>query len=112
MEKLKQFLIDQGFTIYGNSLRAEHNVIDWYAGRRLKDANPCETNDHKVSLIIYPHEFGIDDRRFRSVECDITGEAKSIWFKLQAYSLKPEELIERLDEVEAGLLKAWNAVSE
>lgn len=114
MDSLKAFLESAGFTIYKNTPRSQFDMIDWYAARRVKGARECETNDHKVSLVVRPHQYDLElqGQVFGSVECDITGEANGIWYKLQAYSLKPEEFVERLDEIEASLLKAWNSLKD
>jgi hypothetical protein len=45
-----------------------------------------------------------------SVELRITAEAGGVWWDLKAYSLKPEELKERLPEIERMLVSAWNGL--
>lgn len=114
MDNLKAFLESAGFTIYKNTLRTNGNMVDWYAARRVKGARECETNDHRVALVVWPYKYDIGflGQNVESVECDITGEASDMWFKLQAYSLKPEEFVDRLDEIEASLLKAWNSLKD
>ena len=68
-----------------------------------------------AQIVVRPHRFEhasapTPSGAWESVEVDVTGEASGIWWKLQAYSLKPDELRERLSEIEGALIAAWNAI--
>lgn len=85
----------------------------WIAYRRTDDSvRRCECNDSKrgVQVVVTPSEFAHDGNVWRSAEVDITGEAGGRWYRLSCYSLKPEELADGLPEVEAALVRAWQAL--
>jgi hypothetical protein len=117
-DSLREWLQSQGFRCSVNGLRSEHNLCDWYAWRRsVLDARRCECNDTKegVQIVVQPYTHDIDglpesSAARNSVELRITAEAGGIWWDLKAYSLKPEELRERLPEIERMLVSAWNGL--
>ena len=95
------------------------NGCNWYAYRRSTlPARECECNEGKpAQIVVRPHLFlrasaPTPSGAWESVEVDVTGEASGLWWKLQAYSLKPEELRDRLPDIEAALIAAWNALKE
>ena len=116
LDDLREWLQLQGFSISQDMLRSD-NGCNWYAYRRSElPARECECNAGKpTQIVVRPHLFRhasapTPSGAWESVEVDVTGEASGVWFKLQAYSLKPEELRERLSEIEAALVAAWNAI--
>lgn len=109
--QLRGWLADRGFGFGNNQFRGQMNDCDWYAWRRSKlDARACDCNGQKMQIVLTPHSYERDGKRWESVETDVTGECAGIWYKLQAYSMSPTELVERLDEVETALIMAWNAL--
>lgn len=116
-DDLREWLLSQGFSVGQNSLKGQHNLCDWYAWRRSAlEARRCECNDEKkgVQIVIYPytHDFDKMPKDARdSVELRVTGKAGGLWFDMKAYSIKPEELSEKLPEIERMLVAAWNALA-
>lgn len=109
--QLREWLAGQGFNFGKQETHKPLNQCDWHAWRRIKlDARECECNGPKVQLVITPYSFVTSNYESESVEVDLNGEAGGVWWKLMAYSLKPSELIERLDEIEASLTNAWNSL--
>lgn len=113
-DELREWLTAQGFRVAHDSLGRD-NECNWYAYRRSAlPARECECNDGKpMQLLVKPHRFAHHSApggAWESVEVDVTGEAGGVWFKLQAYSLKHEELRERLVDIESRLIAAWNAL--
>lgn len=104
-------LVSVGFKVYENRFTKECNLCNWYAVRRtVLDAQECECNEGKrMQLVVTPYHYNFRDDLV-GVEIDITGEAGGIWYKLQAYSLKQEELFEKLPTIENSLVSAWNAL--
>lgn len=87
------------------------NDCDWYAWRRSKlSARDCDCNGPKMQIVLTPHSYERDGKRWESVEADVTGECAGVWYRLQAYSMTPTELVARLDDVEAALIRAWNSL--
>lgn len=114
-DDLRHWLIAQGFRVAHDSLSREGNACNWYAYRRSAiPARECECNDGKpMQLVVHPWRFehcGAPGGAWESAEVDVTGEAGGVWFKLQAYSLKHDELRERLGEIESSLIAAWNTL--
>lgn len=109
--QLRDWLEQQGFGFGNNQFRGQMNDCDWYAWRRSKlDARDCDRNGPKMQIVVTPHSYELDGKRWESVEADVTGECAGVWYKLQAYSLTPAELVTRLDEIETALVTAWNSL--
>lgn len=114
-DELRAWLIGQGFRVAHDSLGREGNECNWYAYRRSQIlARECECNDGKpMQLLVRPWRIESRDApggAWESAEVDVTGEAGSHWYKLQCYSLKHNELMGRLHDIEAALIAAWNAL--
>ena len=114
ISQLRIWLELRGFSFAKNSFADKTNVAAWYAWRRtsIKPVRECECNGAKIQIVLRPYSHNRDSKTWESVEVDVTGEASDIWFKLTAYSLSPDELVDRLDEIEASLVRAWNALRE
>lgn len=110
LDQLRSDLESHGFKIEIDVFRSHYNACNWYAYRRVSvSARKCEANpDNPVPLIVKP--FIRDD--YESSEVELTGEANGRWHKLLCYSLKPDQLIAQLPEIEAELVAAWNALSK
>lgn len=109
--QLHDWLEGQGFNFGKQDAHKHLNQCSWYAWRRIKiNTRECECNGPKVQLVITPYSFVTSDYKSESVEVDLTGEAGGVWWKLTAYSMKPSEIIERLDEIETSLANAWNSL--
>jgi hypothetical protein len=113
-DELREWLIANGFRVAPDSL-ARDRGCNWYAYRRSAiAARECECNDGKpMQIVVRPFWLKHDSApggAWESAEVDVTGESGGSWYKLQAYSLKPAELMARLPEIEAALIAAWNAL--
>lgn len=109
----RRWLEANGFKTYKDALASRDNLADWYACRYSDiPASECETNAGKrIQIVVKPHSFHVPGRiTSQSVEIDVTGEAGGIWYRLVAYSLKPEDMIAKLPQIEASLIAAWNAL--
>jgi hypothetical protein len=115
LEKLREWLESQGFKIANNSVASEVNQCRWYAWRRSSlPARRCECNDDKegAQIVVTPHSmtFQAGEQLYESVEVEICGQAGGAWYKLKAYSLSMNELPQQLPQIEAALVRAWNAL--
>lgn len=112
MNDLREWLEQQGFRVYRNGLADDLNEAKWYACRKSAlFARPCECNDDKVAqIVVYPYHSHIGGIERKSVEVEVRGQAAEDWWKLSAYGLRPEEFKERLPDIEARLIAAWNAL--
>ena len=113
-DELRGWLLAQGFQVAHDSL-CRDNECNWYAYRRSRiSARECECNEGKpMQVVVRPHKFShprAPSGAWESADVDVTGETGGVWFKLQAYSLKHDELRNRLGEIEANLIAAWNAL--
>jgi hypothetical protein len=118
LDYLRKWLESQGFRVSQDYFQRD-NGCNWYAYRRSElPARECECNGGEtMQIVVRPHLFRhasapTPSGAWESVEVGVTGEANGMWFRLMAYSLKPEELRERLPEIEAALIAAWNALKE
>ncbi len=113
INELKDHLVEAGFQPYINPTHFRTSKTDWYACRKVETERECECNEGKrMQLTVWPYKSTIHDKTYESVEVDITGEYKGVWYKLQAYSLSPDELVEKLDSIENSLVAAWNSLDE
>lgn len=110
-DALREWLIVQGFKCTIDSQR--DNGCNWYAYRRSKyPARECECNEGKsMQIVIRPFAYTVGMQSWESAEIDVTGEVRGLWFKLSAYSVKHDELMSRLQEIEVRLLDSWNALA-
>lgn len=113
--ELQAWLEGRGFRVFIDPIPDGMNRCNWYACRRtILDARECETNGHKVQMVIQPYEYphipGGRGGHHTSVEAVMTGESGGVWYRLMAYSMSHGELMEKLDAVEAALVRAWNAL--
>jgi len=112
LDDTRAWLESQGFRIaaqYGDAYQM--NQCNWYAYRRTQlDARECECNDGKpMQIVVRPYSFkrnGIDGA---SLEIEVCGQFDE-WFKLMAYSISPDEAVEKLPQIERKLISAWNAL--
>jgi hypothetical protein len=112
-ENLYNWLEENGFKFSKNQFVKSEENCNWYAWRRSElSARVCECNSDKdgVQIVVRPFSAQIGDRLHRNVEIDVKGEYKGIWFSISAYSLKPEEVFDRLYDIEKSLVSAWNAL--
>lgn len=113
-DELREWLAAQGFHITYDGMNTG-NECNWCACRRIAlPARECECNTGKtMQIVVHPWRYVHRDAHglaWEHATVDITGEAGGTWFKLQAYSLKHNELRERLGEIETSLISAWNAL--
>jgi hypothetical protein len=109
MDKLKTFLKTRGYKFYTTNLD-RGNLCDWYACKRTTSTKECTSNEKPVQIVVSPHEYDYNGKIARSVEVDITAEFHGIWWKLEAYSLAPVDVIKKLDAIEKHLVSAWEAL--
>ena len=116
IDDLREWLVANGWRIAPDSLRHEQNLCDWYAWKPSKlPARECECNEGKpAQLVARPWMFCAPNspQVWSSVAVSVTGQANDVWFKLEAYSLKPDELRDKLPQIEKSLVAAWNALKE
>lgn len=115
LDALREWLSGQGFKAVRNHLRPEQTGCNWYAYRQSAlPARQCECNECKaMQIVVRPFSFERQDESggfWESAEVDVTGEAGGHWYKLQCYSLTPDELMANLPKIEAALISAWNAL--
>lgn len=109
LDDLRPFLRAHGYRIEDpNPLRYPDNEVTWYA-YRPGDGPDCECNDKPPSLIVLPYKRSANPE-YESVMVEIRGEANGVWWMLNAYSLRPGEVLARLDAIERALLAAWAAL--
>jgi hypothetical protein len=103
---VRDFFASLGWRDYGHQT---YKDADLY-GLRI-EGTPCACND-KLYLHAAHYVFENNGQRFESLEFDITAEnADGQWFSLKAYGNRPDDLTaERVEQVRASLLAAWEAV--
>jgi hypothetical protein len=111
MTDLKEQLAALGFKFEQNQFAQPENQLSWIAYRRIvEDHRVCDCNEKSLQLVVRPFKMQFYDNLHESCEVDVTGEFDGVWYKLQAYSMSHEELLERLDEIEGNLIRAWGAL--
>lgn len=109
---LREWLVAQGWTIAEDTL-ARGRECNWYAYRRSAlEAIECETNDGRpLQIVVWPSRM-LDGTGawWESASVELRGEAGGIWYTVKAYSLRHDEMMARLPQIEASLVAAWNAL--
>jgi len=106
-------LKEAGFTIGNNPVPNQYNLCPWYAYRRtVLPSRECECNEGKPrTIVLTPFMYHMHGVLMKSIEVEIIGQYDN-WWKVQAYGLAFEDIIEQLPTIEARLVKAWNALGE
>lgn len=114
LRELKEALTKIGFRTANMGPLDRGNLCDWYAYRASKlPARECETNEGKpAQIVIKPAFIRLPGLDYKNCEIELTGEVDEVWFKLMAYSIPYDEVVERLPKIEASLVRAWNALKE
>lgn len=112
MDELKEWLATDGFKFENNWLTVDINDCKWYAWRKTKlESMECDCNQWKgIQIIVKPYFFKIDGVRNKSVEVELSGEHKGVWFKIMAYSIDASDLPIKLPDIERSLINGWNAL--
>lgn len=108
LDELKTWLPTVGFRVCDDNF--PRGGATWYAAKRSTiPARVCETNKDKpgFQIVVQPHYY---HTVHESVTVEVRGEASGIWWAMQAYPLNPVEVRDRLVEIEASLVAAWNAL--
>lgn len=109
--ELKAWLIAEGFHTAPVQLPKSYNSVGWYAYRRtLIPSRNCECNDDKrLHIVVQPCEFALNGVSHDSCEVELFGQYGT-WWKLMSYGHSFEEVCKRLPDIEAKLIRAWNAL--
>lgn len=113
LASLQRALLAAGFCVSPNPLASRDGECKWHAYKRSAiPARECGCNDGKpAQIVVTPHHFTYGSHSHESASVDLTGECGGIWFKLEAYSLRWDELLRELPVVERALVAAWNALA-
>lgn len=112
LNDFREWLQAEEYTICKSSFQNQINQCDWYAAKRTKiPVRDCETNDHKVQIVVYPYFYEINGKKLASCEIDVTGEYDGDWFQLKAYSVNSEKFQSKHELIESRLINAWNNLS-
>lgn len=111
LDDLKFWLKSEGFKFEKNNFCSSTNRCEWIAYRITNLAShPCDCNESDITIAIEPNQFLHDGVLYESAQVELCAE-KKFWFRLKAYALKPQEIVDNLAEIEAMLVNAWNAAS-
>lgn len=111
IEHLRDWLEAHEFQFVENHFRGQKNDCKWYAWKRSNlEARDCDCNGPKMQIVLTPHSYELIGLRYVRIEADVTGEYDGVWYKLQAYSMTPLDVVARIDDVEAALIRAWNSL--
>ncbi len=112
-QKVEQFLTERGYKFYppangdADYVVAKYYRIDY--GSKVPD---CLTNDKPPQFAIVENFLAFQTDNFHSFSVGITNEAPQGWADFKFYSLKEDDILERIDKFESALLRAWTALFE
>ena len=110
---LKEQLEALGFKFEQNQFSSPENELNWLAYRRIAtEHRHCECNEKSLQLVVHPFKMQIHGISHESCEVEIVGEVDGLWYKFQTYSMKPEEFLSRLNEIECNLIRAWDSLKK
>jgi len=103
-----KFIISKGYSTREENVSWPYEYKNLYQ-RRVKDfetESVCETND-KLFL-------NINEYKFHNIEpgynVEIIAERSGLWWTLNSYNLKGNDVYVRLDEIEKKLIQFFNAI--
>lgn len=113
-DELREWLIKRGYKTAPYSLADEFNACKWYAYKRVSPgARECECNKRSPIVCVFPNGMKMPHGGYHeSVMVDVTGKYSDLWWKLQSYSMTVEQCRERLGDIEANLMAAWDALEK
>lgn len=119
IDELKAKMAEAGFKFQENRSDAFRLGLFW---RSVETKRPCTCNE-RDQIVVEVHDMagipGVDadqlgDRRI-SLTVDVTGDfhlgEQEQWAKLQVYGLSIEEFFNKRLEIEAALIRAWEALA-
>jgi len=110
---LKAFLIERGYTFYdAHSGQPDYIIGNYYRIDRTRNVPDCISNDKPPQFAIEETSMELNGEDWHRVSIGICNEAPQGWIDFKFYGLSPSDLIERLDELETALLKAWAGLFE
>lgn len=116
-DEIKAKMESHGFRFQPHSRGASDSSIGIFH-RRTEVKRACLTNQNSQFVVevfdratfMRPTDPGFADRF--GFEADITGEfVTDLWAKLRVYGVRPESFFEREKEIEAALVRAWEAMA-
>lgn len=113
MEKYSKFMKDNGWTEDRAGSVTSSAVIAWYKTYETKTRCHCNKDQLGIQILVK----GYDTAALKWVhnfefEISIAGEPKDeVWINFKCYSLRDDELFEKLDQQVAKLLCAWEAIN-
>lgn len=111
LDDLRSQLEQAGWRIYQNHMNSKGNLCNWIACLSMPEGSrDCECNDKPPSYVVTPYHIFFDGHESASAQVDVTGECGSEWFKLMAYSIQADRVMDRLPSVMRALAAAWQAV--
>jgi hypothetical protein len=118
-EELKTKMENLGFKYQPQSRGFGDSVIGLFYRRVPEVKRECLTNEGKLQLVVklydracYENLRTQDFPDRYSFEADVTGEyVIDFWTNLRVCGLRPEVFFEKHKDIEASLVRAWEAMS-
>jgi hypothetical protein len=101
-------------TISQQLIHAGFNKSDDHFYRLLHDyAHRCQHNNESPYLTVRFWYFDhlTSDKSVDKVEVGVVGKINGQWYRIEAYSVDREKIIQSLPDIEPRLIAAWNALA-
>lgn len=104
LQELKNQLLKLGWQIEAG----QHSGMAFYAWNKLEDVPDCQSNDKPPCVCVeYYMTTGSDHEDWRSCEVKLVGDLGGQWVSLRAYSIRPDEILEKLPRIVMTLERCW-----
>ena len=116
LDEIKTKMASLGFRFQSHDRGHDGHIGLFY--RRINVQRQCRSNPAEEQLVVEIYDRALyenlkmsDDHRF-TLEVCITGEfTANLWTKLKVYSLSASTFFERHTEIQAALVRAWEALA-
>lgn len=108
-KEIISFLESRGYKSYPVSALAGETCV-WNGEKRTTSSRECECNNKPPAWHVQVYDYWFANRQNQSVQFELFGEYKDLWYTLKCYGLSFDECVQKIDQAEQSLLKAWEAL--
>lgn len=107
---IKDYLVkEQGFTIQKDFNKGLECTWSMFRRTKVETDKECLCNDKPPQIGVYFYSIEIHGMPHKSYEVEVAQENDLGWIILKYYGVDEDHLINKFDEIERSLIRAWEA---